>query len=98
MLSAFLFARYGAFIREDIMRSTIIALAATFLRAGAAYAQDQASPPPADAGAAAPADTTPAAPTDAVPASPMDQTAPAQAQPDNTAIAAPRGPLPIDPS
>ena len=71
------------------MRSTFLALAATFFLAGAAFAQDQAAPPPADA-AAAPADSGAAPPpADAAQATPS---------PDNTVSAAPKGPLPIDPS
>ncbi len=95
------------------MRSTVLALAATLSLAatlcltGAAYAQDQGAPPPADATAqAAPAgsasDSVPNAPADAAQAAPADQTAPAdqaaQPAPDNAVAAAPGGPLPIDPS
>jgi len=72
------------------MRSKVIQIAAVlWLAAGAAYAQDQTTPPPADANAPAATDsgTAPA---------PADQTAPAA--PDNSASAAPAGPLPIDPS
>ena len=73
------------------MRSTVIILAATLCLSCAAYAQDQTTPPPADAAAqAAPAD---AAPADA--AAPAELAAPAQ---DTTVAAAPEGPLPIDPS
>lgn len=74
------------------MRSTVIALAAMLCLTGAAFAQDQGAPPPADATQAAPADAS-AAPADAAPA---DQAA--QPAPGDAVAAAPNGPKPIDPS
>ncbi len=82
------------------MRSIVLAFAAVLCLTApcltmGAYAQDQATPPPADANTSAAAPAAAPAPADAAQAAPADQSAPT---PDTSTPAAPGGPLPIDAS